>query len=69
MSHAMDRRIKKLEASRPRIFLTYALMPEVCKTIEEWNAQVKSQQEGTGHRELLPHNPYSNVRRFRWVMD
>ena len=69
MTHALDRRLTRLEDERPRPDRPCAIMPEPCKTMEEWFAQVESQMEGKGHYELEPMPIKGYVRRQFWVPD
>ena len=36
MTHTLDRRLTRLEVEQPRADRPYAIMPERCKTMEEW---------------------------------
>lgn len=67
MTHALDRRVTRLEDEQPQEDRPYAIMPERCKTIEEWHAQIEQRAAGKGHYELLPLAPGAYVRRKRWV--
>ena len=67
MTHAFDRRLTRLEDEQPRADRPYAIMPEHCKTIEEWHTQIEQQSAGKGHYELLPLQPGAYVRFKRWV--
>src|SRR5689334_3376406 len=67
MTHGLDRRLERLEDQKPKENRPYAIMPEPCKTTEEWIARCKQQVEGRGQYELMPLKPGSNVRFQRWV--
>ena len=69
MTHALDRRLARLEVQRPEENRPYAIMPAPCKTMEEWLAQVESKAAGKGHYELEPTQPGAYVRIQRWVAD
>jgi hypothetical protein len=67
MTHALDRRLTRLEDEQPQESRPYAIMPERCKTMEEWLIQTEQQTAGKGHYELLPLRPGAYVRLQRWV--
>jgi hypothetical protein len=69
MTHALDRRLAKLEDQQPDENRPYAIMPTPCNTMEEWLAQVESQASGKGHYELEPMPIKGYVRRQYWVAD
>ena len=69
MTHAFDRRLTRLEDEQPRLDRPYAIMPERCKTMEEWLVQYEQQAKGKGHYELLPLGANDYVRYKRWVPD
>ena len=67
MTHALDRRLARLEDEQPGENRPYAIMPAPCKTMEEWLAHVESKAAGKGHYELEPIQPGAYVRIQRWV--
>ncbi len=69
MTNTLERRLLKLEGVPPDPNRPYAIVPEVCKTTEEWLLQLEQQRDGKGHHELLPLQPSSYVRVQRWVPD
>jgi hypothetical protein len=69
MTHALDRRLSRLEDEQPQENRPYAIMPERCKTMEEWLAQLEQQAQGKGHYELEPLPVKGNVRRRYWIPD
>lgn len=69
MTDALDRRLTRLEEQQPDENRPYSIMPEPCKTTDEWLARCKQQDEGKGHFELLPLKPGAYVRLKRWVPD
>ena len=69
MTHALDRRLARLEDQQPGENRPYAIMPAPCKTMEEWHAQVESRTAGKGHYELEPMPIKGYVRRQYWIAD
>lgn len=69
MTDALDRRLTRLEYQRPDENRPYAIMPEPCKTMEEWLARVESIASGKGHYEPEPTPIKGYVRRQYWVAD
>lgn len=72
MTHALDRRLARLEDQQPGENRPYAIMPAPCKTMEEWLARYGhgiAEGEGKGHYEMLPFASRDYVRYQRWVAD
>jgi hypothetical protein len=69
MSNTLDRRLSRLEDQKPSKNRPYAILPERCKTMEEWLAQVELQMNGKGHYELGPMPIKGYVRRQCWVAE
>ena len=67
MTHTLDRRLTRLEDEQPRADRPYAIMPERCKTMEEWLTHIEQQREGRDHYELLPLGLNSYVQIKRWL--
>ncbi|HUQ36667.1 MAG TPA: hypothetical protein VM144_09865 [Aestuariivirga sp.] len=69
MTHALDRRLARLEDQQPSENRPYAIMPEHCNTMQEWLARVESVAAGQGHYELEPMPIKGYVRRQYWIAD
>ena len=72
MTHALDRRLTRLEEDQPQPDGPYAIMPERCNTMQEWLARYghgMAEGQGKGHYEMLPFAPGAYVRCQRWVAD
>ena len=72
MTHALDRRLARLEDQQPGENRPYAIMPEHSNTMQEWlgrYGQGMPERQGKGHYELLPSALGDYVRVQRWVSD